>query len=63
MIPLNQVELDRKVVYIPYRGCPPHLKEEGVITGKNERFIFVRYGNDVHSKATSPEDLEYSTGR
>jgi len=56
---LEEAEIGRKVVYTPYEGCDPKLKEDGVITGKNDRFIFVRYGNDVHSKSTYPDDLEY----
>ncbi|AMM44972.1 hypothetical protein SP15_174 [Bacillus phage SP-15] len=57
---LNEAEPRRKVVYTPYIGCPDHLKEEGVITTVGTRYVFVRYGNDIHSKATSPEDLEYA---
>jgi len=30
---------------------------EGVITSVNDRYVFVRYGADMHSKATRPEDL------
>lgn len=49
----------RKVVYTPYGGCANYEKEEGVITSKNDKYVFVRYGNDVNSKATRPEDIEY----
>jgi hypothetical protein len=56
---LDQVEIGRKVVYTPYKDCPVHLKEEGVITGSNDRFVFVRYGSDVNSKATDIGDIEY----
>lgn len=40
---------------------PPHeqgKREEGVITSANERFVFVRYGADKHSKATHPDNLD-----
>lgn len=49
----------RKVVYTPYKGCDPSLKEEGVITSVNDHYVFVRYGSDVNSKATDPNDLEF----
>lgn len=31
--------------------------EYGVITGVNNKFVFVRYSTDYNSKATSPGDL------
>lgn len=54
---------DRKVVYRPYPGAV----EEGVITAVRSwrtptgpvGYVFVRYGGDVGSKATRPEDLEF----
>lgn len=45
----------RKVVYRPYPSAPP---EEGVVTSVNTAFVFVRYGDDVHSKATLAAQLE-----
>jgi hypothetical protein len=59
---LSEAIVDRRVVYTPFKGCPLSMKESGVITSVNSKFIFVRYGNDVNSKATDPEDLEYETG-
>lgn len=47
----------QKVIYrAPYvpLGEPG---EEGVITSVNERFVFVRYGADVGSKATEAQYL------
>lgn len=41
------------VVYSPTQG---HA-EDGVITSVNQRFVFVRYGGDQHSKATAAEQL------
>lgn len=32
-------------------------KESGVVTSTNDKFVFVRYGNNLQSQATSPEDL------
>jgi len=46
----ENIETGRKVVYTPFIGCDPELREEGVITSYNDKFIFVRYGNDVNSK-------------
>lgn len=47
----------RKVTYVPFEGCDPSLLEHGVITSVNDKYAFVRYGSDVNSKATRPEDL------
>jgi len=58
----ENIETGRKVVYTPFIGCDPELREEGVITSYNDKFIFVRYGNDVNSKATDPQDIEYIGG-
>ena len=49
--------IGRYVVYIPHPTCPNNQRELGVITSVNEKYVFVRYGNDVHSKATRAEDL------
>lgn len=32
--------------------------ERGVITSVNNKFVYVRYGNDFGSKATYPFDIE-----
>jgi hypothetical protein len=49
----------RKVAYTPFKDCDIKLVEEGIITSKNDKYVFVRYGADVNSKSTSPEDIEY----
>ena len=49
--------IGRKVTYIPFKECDPKLHEYGVITSTNDKNVFVRYGNDINSKATRPEDL------
>lgn len=47
-----------KVVYQPGHGrC-----EEGVITSVTERYVFVRYGSDVGSKATRADWLAFLSG-
>lgn len=60
---IEDAEIGRKVVYTPFKGCNPKLLEEGVITNKNERFVFVRYGSDIHSKGTDAEDIDYLSGK
>lgn len=51
--------IGRYVIYTPYEGCPKDQLELGVITSVNEHYVFVRYGNDINSKATSPYDLKF----
>ena len=46
---------DPGVVYRPYPGAEP---EEGTITSVNDSYVFVRYGRQRGSVATSPADLE-----
>lgn len=45
-----------------YRSKGGNLTEEGVITGFNDSFIFVRYGSQVTSSATYPADLTLLAG-
>lgn len=49
--------IGRSVLYIPFEGCDPSLYESGIITNVNSKYCFVRYGSDINSKATKPEDL------
>ena len=56
---LEEAETGRAVIYTPYKDCPLDALEEGIITSKNDKYVFVRYGRNYHSKATRPEDLEY----
>jgi hypothetical protein len=49
-------DIGRSVVYTPYEGAKT---EDGVITGVNDQYVFVRYGADKGSKATRPEDLKW----
>lgn len=53
-----KASIGRRVVYVPFAGCDPGQHEIGIITSTNNRFVFVRYGSDINSKATSPEDLQ-----
>jgi hypothetical protein len=53
---LKSTDIGQLVIYD--NGCDPH--EEGVITSWNDTYIFVRYGSDIHSKATKPEHLRFT---
>jgi hypothetical protein len=59
MIRIEEAELERNVMYIPFDRCDDKLIEYGIITGWGDRYIFVRYGTDEHSKSTPPERLFY----
>jgi hypothetical protein len=56
--PLKDSDIGRAVVYNGNR-YPGGKLEEGVITSFNDYCVFVRYGADKGSKATSREDLEF----
>ena len=62
MIKPTQADIGRTVLYTGnrYRGGKI---EPGVITSFNEHAVFVRYGADTGSKATSREDLEWADTR
>ena len=54
-----RANMGRYVTYIPFEGCDKSQYELGVITSVNDRYVFVRYGNQINSKATRPEDLRF----
>jgi hypothetical protein len=56
MIEVTNNDIGRVVIYRPLDAEP----ERGVITSFNERFVFVRYGEETQSKATPRRDLEYA---
>ena len=58
MIDPTKDDIGRKVAYTGNR-YPGGKIEEGVITSFNDHSVFVRYGADLGSKATSREDLEF----
>lgn len=57
MITLDQApaNIGNPVIYTQPHGVKT---EDGVITSVGAQFVFVRYGNDRHSKATHPDNLE-----
>lgn len=56
---LTDDDKGRAVIWKERKGI--ELTDRGVITSWNDRFIFVRYGSDLHSKATNPSELQFET--
>ena len=55
---LSKKDIGRTVIFNHH--SPVSLPIEfGKITSYNSTYIFVRYGSDLHSKATSPDNLEF----
>lgn len=52
---LHKSDVGRPVIYTAGHG----ETETGVITSWNSVNIFVRYGAELHSKATTPSDLVF----
>ena len=59
MIEPTEDDIGRAVVYTGNR-FPGGKLEEGVITSFHDHAVFVRYGADKGSKATSRADLEWN---
>lgn len=59
MISPTNEDIGRKVIYRDFSGRGKI--EEGVITSFNDYYVFVRYGANTTSAATSRGDLEWST--
>ena len=59
-IDINELKEEDKNRLVVYKNYRLERTEEGVITSWNDTYIFVRYGGDNHSKATSPRDLDWS---
>lgn len=55
MIDPTAADIGRLVIY--RRG--EYYGEEGQITDFNDTYVFVRYADDRHSKATRYQDLEW----
>lgn len=49
--------IGHRVTYKSFEGCSNDQIEFGVITSVNEKYVFVRYGSEIHSKATGPDQL------
>lgn len=61
MIDIETVEIGQIVVYTPSYLTPGDNPEFGIVTSKNDTYIFVKYGRDFQSKATRPRDLTHHT--
>ena len=48
------------VKYIHFKGCDESQCEYGEITSVNDKYVFVRYGREILSKATNPQDLRFN---
>ncbi len=53
---LTDDDKGREVVFEPPKG----KREFGFISSWNDRFVFVKYGKDLHSKATPFEYLKFA---
>jgi hypothetical protein len=58
MIEPTQQDVGRRVCYVGNR-FPGGKIEVGVITSFNQDWVFVRYGAETGSKATSRQDLKW----
>jgi hypothetical protein len=58
MIEPTKDDVGRAVVYTGNRH-PGGKLEQGIITSFHDHAVFVRYGADTNSKATSRADLEW----
>jgi len=61
MIEPDERDIGRKVIY-QREWMKPDDIEYGVITSFNDKYVFVKYGSDTHSKATRREDLGWVLG-
>lgn len=58
MIDPKEEDIGRSVLYTGNR-FPGGKLESGIITALTTFSVFIRYGDDRHSKATRREDLEW----
>lgn len=62
MIEPTEKDIGRQVTYVPQyvqKGISKAEIDHGVITQFNDNYVFVRYNNDIHSRATCRDDLEW----
>lgn len=50
---MKNPQVGDRVIYLPYAGA----EESGVITKINERYVFVQFDGDNHSKACTSDRL------
>lgn len=54
---INDVKVGDKVTYIPKHSNLFKDREVGVVSSKNDEWVFVRYDGGSTGKATRPDDL------
>ncbi len=58
---IEHINLNDAVVYLPYHKLMDNSKIEdnqlGIVTSKNDKFVFVKYLGNENSQATNPLDL------
>lgn len=60
---IEDIKIGDKVIYIPdHLLIGDHdkmilIENLGIVTSKNDRFVFVRYNGETNSKATNAEQL------
>lgn len=60
----DAIYLGMHVLYVPthaHGALQPRDVERGVVTAKNEEYVFVRFGGDTHSKACVAGQLHTCT--
>jgi hypothetical protein len=58
MIEPTEADIGKMVYYQP-KWMPFAYREKGVITGMNDTYVWVRYGEQIGSQATKRDDLEW----
>jgi hypothetical protein len=54
---ISKADINRSVLYTaPFPGS---AQERGVVTSYNSNYVFVRFGNELHSKACRYQNLEW----
>lgn len=57
---LEEARVGLKVLFSPYSNCSDRIKEKGIITSFSDKYIYVKYDNNLFSKLTHPKTLEVS---
>lgn len=59
---LTRSDIGKPVMYFGYdNAILAEDLETGIITGFNDKYVFVKYGRDSFSKATNYKDLRFYT--
>lgn len=65
---LADAVVGREVIYTPWGNYSPKVKEKGIISSSNHKYIFVKFydiyyirGLALNGTACDPNDLEYTS--